>query len=89
MMVVFCRDPLEPSRPDRAFGAEAAVVERLGLPYVLIDHDALVRDADDTQAGPAGPAAARSGTRRLPGLDGHAAPVPGAVRGPRRPGTSA
>ncbi len=50
MMVVFCRDPLEPSRPDRAFGAEAAVVERMSLPYVLVDHDALVRDTDDTQA---------------------------------------
>lgn len=43
MMIVFCRDPLEPAKPDRCFGAEAAVVERLGLPYALIDHDALVR----------------------------------------------
>ncbi len=42
-MIVFCRDPLEPTRPDRAFGAEVAAVERLGLPYVLVDHDALVR----------------------------------------------
>ena len=43
MPLVFCRDPLEPSLPDRAFGAEAAAVERLGLPYVFVDHDALVR----------------------------------------------
>ncbi len=43
MLIVFCRDPLEPARPDRAFGAEIAAVERLGLPYVLLDHDALVR----------------------------------------------
>ncbi len=43
MLMVFCRDPLEPSRPDRAFGAEVAAMERLGLPYVLVDHDALVR----------------------------------------------
>jgi len=42
-LIVFCRDPLEPTRPDRAFGAEVAAVERLGLPYVLVDHDALVR----------------------------------------------
>ena len=47
-MIAFCRDPLEPSRPDRAFGAEVAAVERLGLPHVLVDHDALVRgDAPD------------------------------------------
>lgn len=50
MTVVFCRDPLEPSRPDRAFEAEVAVVERLGLPSVLIDHDALVRGGDFAQA---------------------------------------
>src|SRR3954451_12531968 len=43
MLLVLCRDPLEPSRPDRAFEAEVVAVERLGLPYVLIDHDALVR----------------------------------------------
>lgn len=43
MMIFFCRDPLEPARPDRAFAAEVAAVERLGLPYVLVDHDALVR----------------------------------------------
>ena len=43
MLLVLCRDPLEPSRPDRAFEAEVAAVERLGLPYVLVDHDALVR----------------------------------------------
>src|SRR5690349_6071824 len=43
MLLVLCRDPLEPSQPDRAFGAEVAAIERLGLPFVLIDHDALVR----------------------------------------------
>lgn len=46
MLVVFCRDPLEPSRPDLAFEAEAGAVGRLGVPYVLIDHDALIRDDD-------------------------------------------
>ena len=43
MLLVLCRDPLEPSRPDRAFEAEVAAIERLGLPHALVDHDALVR----------------------------------------------
>lgn len=43
MLLVLCRDPLEPNRPDRAFEAEVAAIERLGLPYVLIDHDALIQ----------------------------------------------
>lgn len=42
MLLVLCRDPLEPSQPDQAFGSQIAAIERLGLPYVLIDHDALV-----------------------------------------------
>lgn len=42
MLLVLCRDPLEPSRPDRAFETEVAAIERLGLPHVLVDHDALV-----------------------------------------------
>src|SRR3954468_21688857 len=46
MLLVLCRDPLEPSRPDRAFEAEVAAIEGLGLPYGLVDHDALVRDDD-------------------------------------------
>jgi hypothetical protein len=50
MLLVLCRDPLEPSRPDRAFEAEVAAIERLGLPYVLVDHDALVRDDDPGRA---------------------------------------
>lgn len=50
MLLVFCRDPLEPSRPDRTFVAEVAAVERLSLPIVLIDHDALVRDDDPARA---------------------------------------
>ncbi len=43
MLIILCRDPLEPSRTDRAFEAEVAAIERLGLPYVLVDHDALVQ----------------------------------------------
>ena len=50
MLLIFCRDPLEPSGPDRAFEAEAAAVGRLGLPYVLIDHDALVKGGDPARA---------------------------------------
>ena len=46
MLFVFCRDPLEASLPDRAFGTEVAAVERLGLPFITIDHDALVRGVD-------------------------------------------
>jgi hypothetical protein len=47
MLIVFCRDPLNPSRPDRAFEAEVAAVERLGSPCLLVDHDALLQ-GDDT-----------------------------------------
>ena len=50
MLLVFCRDPLETSGPDRAFEAEAAAVGRLGLPHVLIDHDALVKCGDPARA---------------------------------------
>ncbi len=50
MLLVFCRDPLESSKPDRTFGAEVAASERSGLPYVLIDHDALVRGDEPSQA---------------------------------------
>ena len=50
MIVVFCRDPLEPSRPDQAFGAEASVAEQMSLPYVLVDFDALVREDDPARA---------------------------------------
>jgi hypothetical protein len=47
MLFVLCRDPLEPSRPDRSFDAEVAAIERLGLRFILVDHDALVQ-GDDT-----------------------------------------
>jgi hypothetical protein len=47
MLLVLCRDPLEPTLPDRAFQAEVAAIGRLGLPYVLLNHDALVRGEPD------------------------------------------
>ena len=43
MLIVLCSDPLESTGPDRAFGAEIAAIERLGVPHALVDHDALVR----------------------------------------------
>jgi hypothetical protein len=43
MLIVFCSDPLDPSRPDRAFAAEIDTTERMGLPHIVVDHDALVR----------------------------------------------
>jgi ATP-grasp domain, R2K clade family 3 len=49
MLFVLCRDPLEPARPDRSFQFEVAEIERLGLAYILVDHDALVRGDDITQ----------------------------------------
>jgi ATP-grasp domain, R2K clade family 2 len=51
MKILFCRNLLEPSRPDRAFEAEVAAVERLSRLDVLVDHDALVeRLLDDPRA---------------------------------------
>ena len=49
MLFVFCRDPLEPARPDRSFQAEVAEIERLELAYILVDHDALIRGDDIAQ----------------------------------------
>jgi hypothetical protein len=46
VLFALCRDPREPSLPDRSFQAEVAAIERLGLNYVLVDHDALVRGDD-------------------------------------------
>jgi ATP-grasp domain, R2K clade family 3 len=49
MLFVLCRDPLEPARPDRSFQFEVAEIERLGLAFILVDHDALIRGDDITQ----------------------------------------
>lgn len=40
-LILFCSDPLEPRRPDQAFGAEAQAVEKLGLAHDLVDFEAL------------------------------------------------
>jgi ATP-grasp domain, R2K clade family 3 len=49
MLFVLCRDPLEPALPDRSFQFEVAEIERLGLAYILVDHDKLVRGDDIAQ----------------------------------------
>lgn len=46
MLFVLCCDPLEPARPDRSFQTEIAAINEVGLSYVLVDHDALVRGDD-------------------------------------------
>jgi hypothetical protein len=42
--LVFCSDPSNPRQPDEAFQVEATAVERLSMPFTLVDHDALVND---------------------------------------------
>ena len=63
MIIVLCRDPLEPSHPDRAFNVEIAAIERQGLPHILVDHDALVR-GDDPLVSTDGCRSNRSQSRR-------------------------
>src|SRR5206468_1899793 len=50
MRLVFCSDPLNPRQPDEAYQAEAAAAERLGIPFPLVDHDALAHDNDPAKA---------------------------------------
>jgi hypothetical protein len=50
MTIVFCSDPLNPRQPDEAYQAEAAAAERVGIPFALVDHDALVHDNDPVKA---------------------------------------
>ncbi len=50
MKLVFCSDPLNPRQPDEAYQAEAAAAERLGIPFALVDHDALAHDNDPVKA---------------------------------------
>ena len=50
MKLVYCSDPLNPCQPDEAYRAEAAAAERLGVPFSLVDHDALTHDGDPAKA---------------------------------------
>ncbi len=46
--VIFCCDPITPSRVDEAFEREATAARSVGLAYALIDYERLVAgDADD------------------------------------------
>jgi hypothetical protein len=47
MLLVLCRDPLEPALPDRSFAAEVDAINGLEIPFVLVDHDALTRGEPD------------------------------------------
>jgi hypothetical protein len=44
MIVLFCLDPLDSSRPDSLYTGEAS---QLGTPFALIDHDAVVQGRFD------------------------------------------
>lgn len=46
MVIVFCADPIEAKRPDTTFRHEAEAAALLGIPWLLIDHDALERRHD-------------------------------------------
>jgi hypothetical protein len=50
MKLVFCSDPVNPRQPDETYRAEAAAAERLGVPFSLVDHDALTHDDDPARA---------------------------------------
>jgi hypothetical protein len=50
MKIVFCSDPLNSRQPDTAYLAEAAAAERLGIPYTLVDYDALACENDPLMA---------------------------------------
>jgi hypothetical protein len=50
MKLVYCSDPLSPRQPDEAYRAEVAAAERLGVPFSLVDHDALTHDGDPARA---------------------------------------
>ncbi len=50
MKLVYCSDPLNPRQPDDAYRAEAEAAERLGVPFSLVDHDALTHDGDPARA---------------------------------------
>ncbi len=42
MRLLFCNDPLSPRNPDPAFEREVVAARALGIPFDLVDHDALV-----------------------------------------------
>jgi hypothetical protein len=46
LRVLFCADPLRPTRPDQHFASEAELVRSLGGDVALIDHDELLASTD-------------------------------------------
>ena len=50
MNIVFCSDDFERRKPDQAYEAEVAAVERVGGQYSLINFEALVNDGDAVKA---------------------------------------
>ena len=44
MTIIFCADPLESHKPDRAFAAEVASAERAGLRWQIVSFERLTRD---------------------------------------------
>lgn len=43
MLVLYCSDPRDRRRPDGQYAGEAAVADRLGIPWAAVDHDAVER----------------------------------------------
>jgi hypothetical protein len=50
MHIIFCNDPIDRKQPDEAYRAEAEAAKALGIPYSLVDYEALVDDGDPERA---------------------------------------
>lgn len=50
MHIIYCADPLASRLPDSAYTREVAAAQRLGLPYSLVDYEALVDQNDPERA---------------------------------------
>lgn len=50
MRLLFCRDPSSARQPEEPYLAEGTAAGQLGIPFDLIDHDALVHDHEPARA---------------------------------------
>ena len=50
MTIIFCADPLQPNRPDRAFAAEVEAAENAGLSWQIVNFERLTRDQNASRA---------------------------------------
>lgn len=50
MRILFCLDPLDPKKPEEMYESEANAASTLGVPWNLVDFDALVKDGDAERA---------------------------------------